>query len=147
MGISLQKNWINYLQLTCRNSKEACGVTQTFLQEWFNQALMHSDCANKSTYADMWSLDGSLAGACCMSTAGSWLSFFCSECPGISNIIQHFPKGYSKVKLFQITNFCQSTALEILLPNLSLLRWYLSFLEHNHILPFSPNFPDHFGLK
>ena len=75
------KNWLNYLQLTCRNSKEACGITQTFLQEWFNQALMHSDYANKSTDADRLSLDGSLAGACCMSTAGSWLSFFL-QCTG-----------------------------------------------------------------
>ena len=25
---------------------------------------LHSDCAKKSTYANMWSLDGSLAGAC-----------------------------------------------------------------------------------
>ena len=39
---------------------------------------LHSDCAKKSTYANMWSLDGSLAGACWMSTAGSWSSFFCS---------------------------------------------------------------------
>ena len=40
---------------------------------------LHSDCAKKSTYANMWSLDGSLAGACWMSTAGSWSSFFCSD--------------------------------------------------------------------
>ncbi|KNZ60260.1 hypothetical protein VP01_1585g2 [Puccinia sorghi] len=32
---------------------------------------LHSDCAKKSTYANMWSLDGSLDGACFMSTAGS----------------------------------------------------------------------------
>ena len=32
---------------------------------------LHSDCAKKSAYANRWSLDGSLAGACCMSTAGS----------------------------------------------------------------------------
>ena len=25
---------------------------------------VHSDCVKKSTYANMWSLDGSLAGAC-----------------------------------------------------------------------------------
>ena len=37
---------------------------------------LHSDCAKKSTYANMWSLDGSLAGACWMSTAGSWSSYF-----------------------------------------------------------------------
>ncbi|KNZ45455.1 putative signal peptide protein [Puccinia sorghi] len=27
----------------------------------------------------MWSLNGSLAGACCMSTAGGLASFFCSD--------------------------------------------------------------------
>ena len=32
--------------MTCRNSKESCGVTQTFLQYWFNQAWMHSHCAH-----------------------------------------------------------------------------------------------------
>ncbi|KNZ63959.1 hypothetical protein VP01_1080g13 [Puccinia sorghi] len=31
---------------------------------------LHSDCAKRYTYANMWSLDGSLAGACCMSNAG-----------------------------------------------------------------------------
>ncbi|KNZ64016.1 hypothetical protein VP01_1075g4 [Puccinia sorghi] len=31
---------------------------------------LHSDCAKTSTYEKMWSLDGSLAGASCMSTAG-----------------------------------------------------------------------------
>ncbi|KNZ45843.1 hypothetical protein VP01_774g1 [Puccinia sorghi] len=38
---------------------------------------LHSDCTKTSNYANMWSLDGSLAGACCMSTAGNhhlWLS-------------------------------------------------------------------------
>ncbi|KNZ54673.1 hypothetical protein VP01_2887g2 [Puccinia sorghi] len=36
---------------------------------------LHSDCAKTSTYADRWSLDDSLSGACCKSTAGS-RSFF-----------------------------------------------------------------------
>ena len=40
-----KKNMLNCLQLTCWRSKEACGVTQTFLQDWFNKALMHSHCA------------------------------------------------------------------------------------------------------
>ena len=40
------KNMLNCLQLTCWNSNEACGVTQTFLQYWFNQAWMHSHCAH-----------------------------------------------------------------------------------------------------
>ncbi|KNZ54372.1 hypothetical protein VP01_2962g2 [Puccinia sorghi] len=31
---------------------------------------LHSDCAKTSTYANRWSLDDSLAGECCMSTAG-----------------------------------------------------------------------------
>ena len=40
------KNMLNCLQLTCWRSKEACGVTQTFLQYCFNQAWMHSHCAH-----------------------------------------------------------------------------------------------------
>ncbi|KNZ55175.1 hypothetical protein VP01_2747g3 [Puccinia sorghi] len=37
---------------------------------------LHSDCATTSTHANRWSLDGSLAGACCMSTAGKCLYLF-----------------------------------------------------------------------
>ena len=40
------KNMLNCLQLKCWNSNEACGVTQTFLPYWFNQAWMHSHCAH-----------------------------------------------------------------------------------------------------
>ncbi|KNZ61498.1 hypothetical protein VP01_1392g1 [Puccinia sorghi] len=40
------KNLLNCLQLTCRKSQEASVVTPTILQKWFNQALMHSHCAD-----------------------------------------------------------------------------------------------------
>ncbi|KNZ56336.1 hypothetical protein VP01_242g1 [Puccinia sorghi] len=33
--------------------------------------ILHNDCAETSTHANRWSLDDSLVGACCMSTAGS----------------------------------------------------------------------------
>ncbi|KNZ58201.1 hypothetical protein VP01_1977g1 [Puccinia sorghi] len=35
--------------------------------------ILHSDCAKKTTYAKRWSLDGSLAGACCIQISGSHL--------------------------------------------------------------------------
>jgi len=62
--------------LWCYSNLSPRMIQPSFDAQWL--CMLHSDCANKSTYADMWSLDGSLAGACCMSTAGSWLSFFCS---------------------------------------------------------------------
>ncbi|KNZ54985.1 hypothetical protein VP01_27g5 [Puccinia sorghi] len=42
---ALKKNLLNCLQLTCRNSPEASVVTPTFLQELFNQDLVHSHFA------------------------------------------------------------------------------------------------------
>ncbi|KNZ52616.1 hypothetical protein VP01_34g5 [Puccinia sorghi] len=56
-----KKNLLNCLQLTCRNSQKASVVTPSFLQD---------GCTKTSTYANMWSLNGSFDGACCMSTAG-----------------------------------------------------------------------------
>ena len=45
-GMLILPLWLTgWQQLSCRNSKEACGVTQTFLQGLFNQALMQSHCA------------------------------------------------------------------------------------------------------
>ncbi|KNZ44582.1 hypothetical protein VP01_8g2 [Puccinia sorghi] len=44
-----------------------------------SQALMHSDCAKTSIYANSWSLDGSLAGACCICTFFT-LSAFLTSC-------------------------------------------------------------------
>ncbi|KNZ48233.1 hypothetical protein VP01_580g1 [Puccinia sorghi] len=52
-----KKNLLNCLQLTCRKSQDSYVVTPTILQN----------------------LDGSLAGAWCMSTAGSCASFVCSD--------------------------------------------------------------------
>ena len=43
--LNWKENWLNCLNLKYRKSKEACGFTPTFLQECFNQALMHSHCA------------------------------------------------------------------------------------------------------
>ncbi|KNZ59091.1 hypothetical protein VP01_1800g5 [Puccinia sorghi] len=45
------------------------------IQPRFDAFIIHSDCAKTSTYANRWSLDDSLAGECCMSTAGSCESF------------------------------------------------------------------------
>ncbi|KNZ59906.1 hypothetical protein VP01_1645g4 [Puccinia sorghi] len=53
-----KKNLLNGLQLTCRKYQEASSLCR-----------LHSDCAKNFTYENMWSLDGNLAGACCMSTA------------------------------------------------------------------------------
>ncbi|KNZ53653.1 hypothetical protein VP01_3173g2 [Puccinia sorghi] len=57
--------------------QEASAVTPTILPKVIQPSfdsqslcILHSDCAKASTYAKMWSLDGSLTGACCMSTAG-----------------------------------------------------------------------------
>ena len=62
--------------LWCYSNLSTRMIQPSFDAQWL--CMLHSDCTNKSTYVDRWSLDGSLAGACCMSTAGSWLSFFCS---------------------------------------------------------------------
>ena len=84
-GISLQKKLAQLLavdmqklqgSLWCYSNLSPRMIQPSFDAQWL--CMLHSHCANKSTYADRWSLDGSLAGACCMSTAGSWLSFFCS---------------------------------------------------------------------
>ncbi|KNZ49379.1 hypothetical protein VP01_5056g1 [Puccinia sorghi] len=66
-----KKNLLNCLQLTSRKSQEASVVSPTFLSELFNQSLMHIHCVKTSTHANRRNLDDSLAGACCMSTAGS----------------------------------------------------------------------------
>ncbi|KNZ55393.1 uncharacterized protein VP01_2695g1 [Puccinia sorghi] len=42
--------------------------------------ILHSDCAKTSTHAKRWSLNDSLAGACCMSTAGVEQVFFVVCC-------------------------------------------------------------------
>ncbi|KNZ57625.1 putative signal peptide protein [Puccinia sorghi] len=47
----------------------ACMIQPSFDAQ--SLCILHSDCAKTSTYASRWSLDDSLAGACCMSTAGN----------------------------------------------------------------------------
>ncbi|KNZ54497.1 putative signal peptide protein [Puccinia sorghi] len=49
----------------------ACMIKPRFYAQ--SLCRLHSYCAKLYTYANMWSLDGSLAGACCISTAGKGL--------------------------------------------------------------------------
>ncbi|KNZ55703.1 hypothetical protein VP01_2606g1 [Puccinia sorghi] len=56
-----------------------CNLSPRLIQPSFDaQSLQRlcSECAKTSTYANRWSLDDSLDGECCMSTAGSCTGFF-----------------------------------------------------------------------
>ena len=78
LGVTLQKK---LAQLPAVDMQKVQGslwcysnLSQRVIQPSFDEqslCILHSDCAKKSTYADRWSLDGSLTGACYMSTAGS----------------------------------------------------------------------------
>ncbi|KNZ62302.1 hypothetical protein VP01_1288g4 [Puccinia sorghi] len=50
--------------------------------------ILHSGCTKKSTYANRWSLDDSLAEACCMSTAGNDFEFRQDRLDKTLNIFQ-----------------------------------------------------------
>ncbi|KNZ61151.1 hypothetical protein VP01_1445g1 [Puccinia sorghi] len=80
------------LDFKCHNSFDMQKVTESFccysnlsprvIQPSFNAHSLfslHSDCAKTSTYTNRFILDGSLFGACCMSTAGELASLSCSD--------------------------------------------------------------------
>ncbi|KNZ63570.1 hypothetical protein VP01_11262g1, partial [Puccinia sorghi] len=73
--------------------------------------ILHSDCSKTSTYAKMWSLDGSLTGASCMSTAGKTLEQIMKQ---ISPCYQQMDLIFEKkANLVPLHNF-ESTNLEAL---------------------------------
>ncbi|KNZ52682.1 hypothetical protein VP01_3482g1 [Puccinia sorghi] len=76
------------------------------MQKFFNQYLMHSDFSKTSAYAKRWSLDDSLAGACCLSTED------CLSLAFLSNLY---------------TTVCSALFNLLLLDRLRLLQLYLNF--------------------
>ncbi|KNZ64015.1 hypothetical protein VP01_1075g3 [Puccinia sorghi] len=178
MAIGLRKRKYKYLinenkRSKCASNKlanwETPGESQRGLQDhniipplmpnFDAQSLcrLHSDCAKTSTCANFWSLDGSLAGACCMSTAGSSASFFAVYCmvglswdklmliPSTGPVAMHWPLARSNLlKLGSIhdSGICSMTVVQC---NLSCIMLTVSddlratlFLSEN-LLPTGEN--------
>ncbi|KNZ58953.1 hypothetical protein VP01_1827g3 [Puccinia sorghi] len=125
-----KKDLLNCLQLTCRNSNEAFGVTPTFLKDLFNKALMHSHSWLEHAACQLNAADQVFF----CSAAGQWeQKYHYNQSPQFDGIPSHIAvdcRSWAAEEYSVVAVLCKHRALgaEVILGLLSVSSWYV-FVE------------------